>query len=95
MIPQGNAGSHPVGCTLEEFRRLLAIRRETLDIACKRGRSGHSLPIPWRIGWKASLSILGRDRDGSLRAVVFVTGPHASDAMTRRVRLVRAERLIY
>lgn len=84
---------YPEGCSPEEFQRLLVIRRETLEFATGRGTGGDPLPIPWRSGWKASLSILGRSRDGSLRARVVVEGPKASYGLTRKVRLVRPSRL--
>jgi hypothetical protein len=51
------------------------------------------MPVQWRVGWKAYLTIGERDRDGSLSAEIRVERPDVVDTYTRRVRLVPQERL--
>lgn len=84
---------HPAGVTAEEFQRLLLIRRETLEDAIRRACGGTLLPVAWRTGWKACLQLQGRDRDGSLKAVISVTAPEPSGAYVRRVRLCKPHRV--
>ena len=83
----------PEGVTPEEFQRLLLVRRETLEDATRKASGGSAMPITWRHGWKATLKILGRDKDGSLKASVTVVGPHASSGYVRKVRLVTQYRV--
>lgn len=93
MLPRPWAPALPAGVTSEEFKRLLVIRRETLDAATARVSGGRPLPLSWRAGWTATLKILGRDRDGALKAAVTVRGTRASHAYVRKVRLCREHTL--
>jgi len=93
MIAQRLFSPTPDGLTAEEFQRLLQIRLQTLEDATRRVGNGKPLPIPWRRGWKASLTFLGRDRDGSIKAEVFVSGSSVTMRWRRRVRLVKQQRL--
>lgn len=93
MIPQTGYVAHPDTLSSKEFKRLLLIRRETLDIATTRAMGGQPMPIPWRRGWKATLAILGRDRDGSVKARITCTGQRPSMTFVRSVRLVRPQSL--
>lgn len=86
---------YPDATTPEEFRKLLELRREALDEATRFAGLGSPLPVQWRHGWKAVLNVLGRDRDGSLKAVVIVTGPRGEVPYSRAVRLVTRRPLPY
>lgn len=92
-MPHFNVLHNPKGTTLEEFRLLLSLRRETLADATKEHGMGNPLPVQWRHGWKAHIRLGGRDQDGSLMAQIVVTGPKGVIPYIRKVRLVRSERL--
>lgn len=92
-MPASYVRHNPDGTTLEEFRELLSLRRRSLEDATREHGLGEPLPIPWRTGWKASIKILGRDRDGSLCAKIVVTGPGGGDPYVRKYRLTKAARL--
>lgn len=83
----------PEGTTREEFLKLLELRREALASATEEHGMGHPLPVAWRHGWKAHLTVGRRLKDGSLPAEIVVTGPRGIAPYTRRVRLVAAEAL--
>ena len=93
MLPEWSVKCHPDGVTSKEFARLLAVRLETLEAATAHTSLPDHLPIQWRKGWKATLEILGRDRDGSLRARVVCTSRELSEPYVRRVRLVKRQGL--
>jgi hypothetical protein len=79
--------------TPEEIQRLLLIRRETLDDATCLVTLGEPMPVSWRSGWAAKLTIVGRCSDGSLAARIDVTGPQLRTTYTRKVRLVKDKSL--
>lgn len=88
-MPQWNVRHHPYGTTMEEFRKLLELRREALQDATRADGSLFPMPTPWRWGWKAHIRIQGRDRDGSLKAHILVTGPRGEIPYVRKVRLCK------
>lgn len=94
-MPQFPHIPHPEGITAEEFQALLRLRREALDDATKDASLGQPLPVGWRHGWKGHIRLQGRDRDGSLKAHIMVTGPRGELPYVRRVRLVRSKQLPY
>jgi hypothetical protein len=93
MVPHPGYSSTPNGATLEEFRSLLNLRLETLDAATALGRLDGPLPVQWRVGWRATLKVLGRDRDGSLCALITCTGPTLCEPYVRKVRLCKRKPL--
>jgi hypothetical protein len=93
MIPRRHGVQLSNRVTQEEFQRLLVIRRETLEDATCVVTGAKPMPIPWRVGWRASLTIVGRSRDGGLCARVTVTGPQLRVPYVRKVRLVRDKSL--
>jgi hypothetical protein len=92
-MPHWDYCPHPDGTTQEEFHKLLSLRRQVLDDATRAHNLGQPLPITWRRGWKNYLKILGRDRDGSLKASYSVYEPNGALVYVRKVRLVRSQRL--
>lgn len=93
MIPRRSNVHLSNRVTLEEFQRLLVIRRETLEDATCLVSGDKPLPVSWRSGWRAQLTIQGRTKDGSLCARIDVTGPQLRTTYTRSVRLVRDKSL--
>jgi hypothetical protein len=93
MLPQRYSHGVDAAPTAEEFRRLLEIRLQTLDQCSITDGADTPLPAVWRIGYKATIKLLGRDRDGSLRASVTVLAPHLVRPYVRRVRLVKERNL--
>jgi hypothetical protein len=93
MLPRSAHVALANRVTCEEFQRLLTIRLETLEDATCLVSGAKPMPIPWRAGWRAVLTILGRDRDGCLCARVDVTGPQLRRVYSRSVRLMRDGRL--
>lgn len=93
MIPRRNDVLLTNRVTFEEFQRLLVIRRETLEDATCLVFGGKPMPIPWRTGWKAKLTIVGRCKDGGLAARVDVTSPQLRAPYVRKVRLVKDKSL--
>lgn len=93
MIPRRSGVALTNRVTYEEFQRLFAIRLETLEDATRVVTGGPPLPISWRGGWKAYITILRRDRDGSLCARIDVHGPQVTHRWTRKVRLVKPKEL--
>jgi hypothetical protein len=87
-MPYSYVPHHPEGTTIEEFRKLLELRRQALADATRPHGLGQPLPVAWRHGWQAHIRILERCRDGSLRALIVVTGPRGETPYTRAVRLV-------
>lgn len=92
-MPEWSVRHNPEGTTLEEFRKLLILRREALEQAAKDPQSLFPMPVPWRRGWKAHIKLRGRDRDGSLCASIVVTRPGGSLPYVRNVRLVASRAL--
>ena len=95
MIPQRDSWVNMKGCTPEERRKLFQLRREALDAACGFTMSGEWISTQERFGWTAHLSILDRDRDGSIRARITVSGPGLPEPYVRNVRLVSGKGLPY
>jgi hypothetical protein len=93
MIPRRNDVLLTNRVTFEEFQRLLLIRLETLQDATCLVTGDKPLPVEWRSGWRAKLTIVGRSKDGGLCARVDVTGPQLRTVYTRKVRLVRDKSL--
>lgn len=94
-MPQWSVRHNPEGTTLEEFRKLLEIRRQALAEATIPHGMGRPLPVAWRHGWKAHLRLRGRDKDHSLKATIVVEGPRGEIAYARNVRLVSRQPLPY
>jgi hypothetical protein len=92
-MPQWNVRHHPEGTTLEEFHKLLELRREALHAAAKEPGSLFPMPVPWRRGWTAHINLRGRDLDGSLCASIVVRRPGGSLPYVRNVRLVASRAL--
>lgn len=90
-MPQRYRAPHPRGVTSEEFSKLLQIRRQALQDATRAAGGGDPMPVPWRHGWKAHIRFQGRDRDGSLKCHILVTGPRGELSYVRKVRLVRSQ----
>ena len=92
-MPQWKQVPNPEGTTLDEFRKLLELRRQALQDATQDAPGAAPMPVGWRWGWKAHIRLQGRDRDGSLKAHIVVTGPRTEIPYVRKVRLVRSQRL--
>jgi hypothetical protein len=93
MIPASLSRRYPYDATLDEIRALFHQRLLALEDATACATWGDPLPVAWRHGWKAVLSLVGRDQDGSLCAEITCTGPGLTRPYSRRVRLVSARRL--
>lgn len=89
MLPQPGYNPCPNWCSLEEFQALLLRRRDAIAQCTAQLTGGSPMPIQWRWGWKAHIRYAGRDRDGSLKATITITGPNVSDKWLQKVRLVR------
>lgn len=92
-MPHWNYVPHPEGMTLDEFHAILRVRRETIHQAAHVEGQLFPVPTPWRLGWKAFWSILGRSRDGSLLVEITVERPNYANTYVRRVRLQRSQPL--
>jgi len=92
-MPQFGYVPHPDGVSTEEFAKVLELRLATLEDATKLAGMGRVLPLTWRKGWKATVVIVGRDRDGSLCFRIVVEGPAGVLPYTRSYRLTRSKRL--
>ena len=93
MLHRRNEVRNDVQVSPDEVRTILEQRLQALEDATCLVTLGDPMPIPWRVGWRASVAVVGRDRDGSLFVEIRVTGPQLRETYVRRVRLVRAERL--
>jgi hypothetical protein len=80
----------PLGNTLEvstdEASWLWQQRLLALADATARYTGAAPLPIAWRSQWKASLHVLGRHLDGSLRARIVVRRGNERVRYVRRLR---------
>lgn len=92
-MPHWNVFPHPHGMSREEHLKLLEVRREALESAVVQEGLGLPVPVSERFGWKAYLRVLGRDTDGSLKALVVCEGPYGQRPYKRAVRLVRQQPL--
>lgn len=93
MVAHPGWRPYPEPATLEEFKRLLVIRLETIEDATCLVTGGKPLPVSWRSEWSCKLTIIGRCPDGSLAAKIVVRSPQLRCPYVRRVRLVRDKRL--
>jgi hypothetical protein len=87
-MPQPGYVAHPPSVTAQEFSRILEVRRQTLEDATRAEGSLFPMPVTWRHGWKATVRILGRDRDGSVLFTVSVKQPRSTEVYVRKCRLV-------
>ena len=92
-MPQFPYVPHPEGTTQEEFHKLLELRRQALEDATRADGSLFPMPVAWRRGWKAHIRLRGRDKDGSLKALIVVEGPRGEVPYSRAVRLVSSKNL--
>jgi ligand-binding SRPBCC domain-containing protein len=72
---------------------ILEERLSALGDATRVVTGADPLPVAWRTNWKASVKILGRDRDGCLLFEVCCTGPGLKFPYRRKRRLVPQSRL--
>jgi hypothetical protein len=92
-MPDGVYLLQAAGLLPGEYRQLFNLRRVALDWVASEGSLYGPLPASERMGYRARITLLGRDRDGHLSAAVRVTAPHLTKAYVRRVRLVKQVRL--
>lgn len=84
---------NPNAPTPSEVRSVLIVRREALEAAVSQEVLDGVLPVQWRVGWRATVTWHGRDRDGSMKASVVVTDRSSKQVYVRHVRLCRERRL--
>jgi hypothetical protein len=89
IMPQMGYVPHPDGITAEEHQALLNLRRTAMDQVAKKCGEFFERQVASRRGWKAHIRLMGRDRDGSLKAHILVTGPRWEIAWRQQVRLVK------
>lgn len=86
-------GYKRIAPTPPEVAAVMSARREALDTATQSVTLNGPLPVAWRTGWAAAVEWLDRDRDGSVRVRITVTGPGLCRPYVRKLRLVRQESL--
>jgi hypothetical protein len=93
MIRQPKRAFNGTNPTSAEVHAVIQARRETLDEATQLVTLGKPMPVSWRTGWQAHVDWLLRDRDGSLRVRITVTGPQLYKPYVRNLRMVKTHRV--
>lgn len=92
-MPQLKQLLQAAGLRSGEYAQLFYARREALDHLASITSLGGEMPASSRRGFRARVRILGRDRDGCLKAEITASAPNYSSYYRRRVRLVNSKAL--
>jgi hypothetical protein len=92
-MPQLRNLLQAAGLRSGEYAQLFYARRSALDEVARITSLTGDVPVADRRGFRASVTIVGRDNDGSLKAEVRVTAPNLAGVYLRRVRLVKSQPL--
>lgn len=83
------------GLRTGEYAQLFYERRAALDHVAKSTSLYGFVPARDRHGYRAQVTLLGRDGDGHMRAEIRVSAHNLVGEYVRRVRLVKREPLPY
>jgi hypothetical protein len=72
--------------TRTESQFLFHERLRALEDACRRDAGGVPVPVRWRKNWRANLELLGRNRDGTLKARIVCRKGNTRQRYVRSLR---------